>query len=283
MVSKIENSDYTFQFRESQQEIEIRYRDSDYNQHFIVINNQDAFIINYLNRDINKLWKFIIDNDEKQQIIFNMDEFGKYYMIINEPVFLKYHLKCIGKNDVRVNQLVKENKKLINEVSSLKNLFEEFKKNTLFDHFDRNIFINSYDLNSEKLNLRIRDSINGKDLNFNNSFESLSLFHNIQDLTIGGTSNNLIFKYRNSSVLFQPISKLNLKILKIATISMLEDIDFTSTIHTLEEVELYNLSNLTCVSGLYQLSNLKKVIISECRSLGNVSGNFKSNIHLSQK
>ena len=66
MSNHIEKNNYSVEFKDSDQpHIKIKYIDLDYNDHFIIINDQDDFIINYLNGDINKLWKFLVDNDEK--------------------------------------------------------------------------------------------------------------------------------------------------------------------------------------------------------------------------
>jgi hypothetical protein len=349
MSNHIEKNNYSVEFKDSDQpHIEIKYIDSDYNDHFIIINDQDDFIINYLNGDINKLWKFLVDNDKKNQLMFNIDEFGKYYMIINEPIFLKYDLTKITPtetNDSRINQLVKENKKLIkstehlesklstleSKLSALEILYQKDKTDNLYNHFDRLINLNSYDIDSEMLycninNYCIRINTNNTNPLYTTNFNSLCLFPKLKELVLDsiGSSYSGYNKYRkndffnhyrgyedaldqrfinpndilhsyqtdligmncicnsgkSNTQLFEPISKLKLTKLYIGHTYGIFDIDFTSSIHTLEEITIVACPDLKSVDGLFELPNLQKVTIRYCKKLDSVKERFKPNVHL---
>ena len=345
MSNHIEKNNYSVEFKDSDQpHIEIKYIDSDYNDHFIIINDQDDFIINYLNGDINKLWKFLVDNDEKNQLMFNIDEFGKYYVIINEPIFLKYDLTKITPtetNDSRINQLVKENKKLIkstehlesklstleSKLSALEILYQKDKTDNLYNHFDLLINLNSYDINSEMLYCNINNyhySTNANPL-YTTNFNSLCLFPKLKELvldSIGPGSkyhkhdffnsyqyqcsryedaldkrfinpNSILHSYQTDLIgmnricpvkshtqLFEPISKLKLTKLYIGHTYGIFDIDFTSSIHTLEEITIVACPDLKSVDGLFELPNLQKVTIRYCKKLDSVKERFKPNVRL---
>ena len=139
----------------------------------------------------------------KNQLMFNIDEFGKYYMIINEPIFLKYDLTKITPtetNDSRINQLVKENKKLIkstehlesklstleSKLSALEILYQKDKTDNLYNHFDRLINLNSYDINSEMLYCNINNYHYSNNLNhlYTTNFNSLCLFPKLKELVL---------------------------------------------------------------------------------------------------
>ena len=345
MSNHIEKNNYSVEFKDSDQpHIEIKYIDSDYNDHFIIINDQDDFIINYLNGDINKLWKFLVDNDKKNQLMFNIDEFGKYYMIINEPIFLKYDLTKITPtetNDSRINQLVKENKKLIkstehlesklstleSKLSALEILYQKDKTDNLYNHFDRLINLNSYDINSEMLYCNINNNyIYATNHLYTTNFNSLCLFPKLKELVLDSISsgcisykqgffnskhynyrgyedaldgrfinpNSILHSYQTDLIgmncicnpgkshtqLFEPISKLKLTKLYIGHTYGIFDIDFTSSIHTLEEITIVACPDLKSVDGLFELPNLQKVTIRYCKKLDSVKERFKPNVRL---
>lgn len=144
MSKFIENTNYSLNFK-TNNEIEIRFRDDDYNQHFTIITEEDAFVINYLNRDVGKLWKILSLQHQEKQINFEIDEFGKYNIVINEPIFLKYVLKPTdkGKNDIRVNQLLKENKDLLEKLNLLQKEFDDLKNNKLTNKNSKKSTINN--------------------------------------------------------------------------------------------------------------------------------------------
>lgn len=108
-------TEYKVSYCEINKEIEVKLIDSLYNHHFIIIDINDGFVINYLKNDIFKLWNFIKENNEKKTIMFKLDKFRKYIMIIQHPIYLEYSLKSIQKDsgDIKVNKLIHENKKLI--------------------------------------------------------------------------------------------------------------------------------------------------------------------------
>jgi hypothetical protein len=279
MSMQIENINYSLSFREDVKLIEIKYRDSSYNQHFIIINDKDAFITKYLNRDINKLWNFLIENDKKNQILFNLDESGKYNMVINNPIYLEYPLTSIEKGncDIRVNQLIHENNKLINTIKNLENKIISIQKNELYNHFDNLIHMTLYDLNSNDLYVNTKYTTYGREV-YNINFSSLCLFPKLSSLTINWGNQNChpqpILTYKNAQMIFEPITKINLKKLWIYHISDIIDIDFTSSIHTLEEISIQNCPGLKSIDGLFQLTNLQKVTIHNCPLLEKTNGLF---------
>ena len=59
-------TEYKVSYCEINKEIEIKLIDSCYNHHFIIIDINDGFVINYLKNDIVKLWNFIKENNEKK-------------------------------------------------------------------------------------------------------------------------------------------------------------------------------------------------------------------------
>ena len=294
MTKFIENKNYSLKFKTSN-EIEIRFRDDDYNQHFTIINEEDAFVINYLNRNVGRLWKILLDQHEQNQLNFEIDEFGKYNIVINEPIFLKYLLKPIekGKSDVRINQLVKENKDLHKNVENLENKlsylqkeFDFFKRNQLITHFGRYIKLNTYELNATKLQVTIDENINNINVS-NCSLNSLILFSELKDLYLRINyciSQNRECKEKLTQILFEPVGKLNLEILTIELCTFIFNINFVKTITSLEEISIINCTNLESVEELYGLPNLKKVTITNCPKIGSISSaDFNSSVDIHQK
>jgi hypothetical protein len=265
----INYTEYKVSYCEINKEIEVKLIDSCYNHHFIIIDINDGFVINYLKNDIVKLWNFIKENDEKKTIMFKLDKFGKYMMVINEPVYLEYHLKSIEKEkqDLRVNKLIHENKRLEQQLTNTKEELEEFKKSELINHFETFIYLDSYDRNSTDLKVTMHNRKNQPSLStITHNLNSLILFPLLKKLHIDFSSNQSDYlKYQSINDFLEPLGKLKLESLKFSNscYAIHLDFNFISKCKTLKEINLESIY-LKNVDGLYNSEFLEKVIITKC-------------------
>ena len=282
----IENSNYTIRFNQEEKEIEVRYKDINYNHHFIIINNNDAFIINYLNNNINSLWEFIYENYKNDAIVFKLDEYGKYLMIIKKPIYLTYHLKPIEKDkaDLRINKLVEENKNLIKiikelkeEMKEMKEEMKELKEEILPNHFNDKIHLNTYNLTTTSLTIYRHNPSSS----LTKSFDSLVLFKNLKKLHIDGRHSTMTptLPYLNVFDMFKILNYLKLEELIIKDLHNITNLDFINNLHTLKKIELENLDGLNIIDALYKLNNLVNVFITKCPKLCNIQLNYLKIIH----
>lgn len=285
----LEGSNYTLSLRG--EEIEVRYRDTDYNQHFIIIHNEDTFVMNYLNNDINALWEFIESNHLNNTIKFQLDEFGNYIFIIKKPIYLKYHLKPIQKDkaDLRMNTLVQENKLLKKELYEVKKKLNEFKREfKLFqrteyiNHFDKVIHLNSYEFDKISLMVELskfNERTNNYDI-YTTNFSSLTLFHQLTDLVIrndSGRDRLNIQEFDDGENIWWQLSSLKLKNLTIENTKHIYYVDFLREMETLQSITLTNLSELEDITELFSLSNLTNITIHNCPKLNNISSSLFKN------
>lgn len=210
----------------------LEYTDEQYNIYRTTVDNNDMFVVNFMNKDISMLYD-LLNNNDNYKIEKNTNNILLTYC---KPIIIKYELKFINnnQNNNKITNLKNENIELKNKIKEITNTNDKInkelnnikiKQNTKIINGNFSGFLCDYVLldnriiskNIEKIEIDFTGLYPGH-VNMKTNINFISIDNNIYNYDRSGSSlhnkeeiNKLIDRLENDIKLFTKIENLIIK------------------------------------------------------------------------
>lgn len=295
-------------YNENIKNISLEYTDSHFNLYRLIINNNDPFVVNYMNNNIENLYNLLNENEYNIQV-----DIDNIILIYNKPLYLKYKLMMVNKsnNDEKLNLILKKLSLFENEIQDLKDRSTELESQLengvvlpgynggIIDINETVLMLNYYNnslKNGNTNSLKINNDNNYllynpregglyiqkyKMNNFNGrSLKPLKYLKNLKILFY--TNNEFIYDtnidsvksfYEVDSSEFNNLSYLqSLEVIYLEKFNNIKDLNFLASLNNLKFIKIINCPNLSNIDSIKELPLLKELVLNNCPKVINTIG-----------
>jgi len=293
-------------YNENTKSISLEYTDSHFNLYRLVINNNDPFILNYMNNNVKDLYNLLKENKHYIQV-----DTDSVILSYNKPVCLKYKLQMVNKsnNDEKLNLILKKLSLFENEIQDLKDRSTELETQLengvvlpgynggIIDINETVLMLNYYnhpllvDNNSEfkitegnKFNIDSNqrqyiqkykmNNFNGRSLKPLKYLKNLRiLFYTNNEFDYNTNIGSVKSFYEVNSSEFNNLSYLqSLEVIYLENFNNIKDLNFLASLNNLKYIKIKNCLNLSSIDSIKELPLLKELVLTNCPKVINTIG-----------